>query len=192
MKIIPYGRQHISEKDVKVVKKTLKDRLITGGNTVINFENKISDYLKCKYVSSCNSGTSALYLALLSIDIKKNDKIIMPSVNFVSSYNICITLGAKVYLADVDEYTGQMTPNTLNQCIKKYRLEKLRQLYMYNGGHPIDAEKFLYFKKNLIVILLKTHVMRWDQVIYIKKNLLRLEAVNILIFQHFLFIPLRQ
>ena len=34
----------------------------------------------------------------------------MPSVNFISSYNICKTLGAKIYLADVDEYTGQMTP----------------------------------------------------------------------------------
>ena len=74
----------------------------------------------------------------------------MPSVNFVSSYNICITLGAKVYLADVDEYTGQMTPNTLNQCIKKYRLRKVKAIiHMYNGGHPIDAEKFLYFKKKL-------------------------------------------
>ena len=84
MKIIPYGRQHISSSDINAVKKTLKNNLITNGKEVFNFEKKVSNYLKCKYVSSCNSGTSALFLALLSINVKKNDKIIMPSVNFIS------------------------------------------------------------------------------------------------------------
>ena len=150
MKLIPYGRQHISNSDIKAVKKSLKSRLITNGEVVSSFEKKISNYLKCKYVSTCNSGTSALFLALLSIEVKKNDKIIMPSVNFISSYNICKTLEAKVYLADVDEYTGQMTPDTLDQCIKKYKLKKVKAIIpMYNGGNPINADKFLYFKKKL-------------------------------------------
>ena len=150
MKIIPYGRQHISSSDINAVKKTLKNDLITNGKEVFNFEKKVSNYLKCKYVSSCNSGTSALFLALLSINVKKNDKIIMPSVNFISSYNICKTLGAKIYLADVDEYTGQMTPRTLNQCIKKYKLKKVKAIIpMYNGGFPANAENYLYFKKRL-------------------------------------------
>ena len=74
----------------------------------------------------------------------------MPSVNFISSYNICKTLGAKIYLADVDEYTGQMTPRTLNQCIKKYKLKKVKAIIpMYNGGFPANAENYLYFKKRL-------------------------------------------
>ena len=84
MKFIPYGRQHISYSDISAVKKALKNNLITNGKTVSNFEKKVSNYLKCKYVSTCNSGTSALFLALLSINVKKNDKIIMPSVNFIS------------------------------------------------------------------------------------------------------------
>ena len=72
----------------------------------------------------------------------------MPSINFISSYNICKTLGAKVYLADVDKNTGQMTPETLEQCIKNYRLKKVKAIIpMYNGGYPVNAEKFLYLKK---------------------------------------------
>ncbi len=150
MKLIPYGRQHISFSDINAVKKALKNNLITNGEAVSNFEKKVSNYLKCKYVSTCNSGTSALFLALLSINVKKNDKIIMPSVNFISSYNICKTLGAKVYLADVDEYTGQMTPRTLDQCIKKYKLKKVKAIIpMYNGGLPANAENYFYFKKRL-------------------------------------------
>ena len=40
MKIIPYGRQHISSSDINAVKKTLKNDLITNGKEVFNFEKK--------------------------------------------------------------------------------------------------------------------------------------------------------
>ena len=43
----------------------------------------------------------------------------MPSINFISSFNLCQSLGARIYLADVDKITGQMTPETLIECIKK-------------------------------------------------------------------------
>ena len=45
----------------------------------------------------------------------------MPCINFISSFNICKNLGYKIYLADVDPSTGQMTPNTLMDCIKKIK-----------------------------------------------------------------------
>ena len=64
MKIIPYGRQFIDKKDIQSVSKTLKKDKITTGSEIINFERKIKHYLKCKYSIVCNSGTSALYLAL--------------------------------------------------------------------------------------------------------------------------------
>ena len=43
----------------------------------------------------------------------------MPVVNFVASYSMANKIGAKIYLADVDPFTGQMTPQTLINCIKK-------------------------------------------------------------------------
>tara|TARA_B100001057_G_scaffold501284_1_gene623200 strand:+ start:13903 stop:15036 length:1134 start_codon:yes stop_codon:yes gene_type:complete len=148
MKTIPYGKHYIDEKDIKFVIKTLKKDKITTGTTTIEFENKISDYLKCKYVSTCNSGTSALYLAMQSLNIKKNDTIIMPSINFVSSYSIAKLFGAKVFLADVDRYTGQMRPDDVINCIKKFKLKNIKALIvMYNGGYPQNAEKFIKLKK---------------------------------------------
>ncbi len=110
MKYIPYGRQYIDKKDIKAVSRVLKNDIITSGNQVLTFEKKLNKYLKSKYSSVCNSGTSAIYLSLLSINLKKNDIIIMPAINFISSFNIAKTIGAKIYLADVDRITGQMTP----------------------------------------------------------------------------------
>jgi len=52
MKIIPYGRQYVDSQDIRLVSKALKDDLITTGQYVKKFENKISDFLKVKYVAS--------------------------------------------------------------------------------------------------------------------------------------------
>ena len=85
---ITYGRQFIDKKDLLAVQQSLKNEKITTGALVEKFEKKINQFVKCKYSVSCNSGTSALFLAFKAIDLKKNDKVIMPSINFVSSYNI--------------------------------------------------------------------------------------------------------
>ena len=77
MKIIPYGRQYIDAQDIRFVSKALKEDLITTGGYVKKFEYKISKFLKAKFVASCNSGTSAIHLAYMAIDLKKDDIIIL-------------------------------------------------------------------------------------------------------------------
>ena len=113
MKNIPYGRQYIDSQDIKFVSKALKEDLITTGGYVKKFENKISKFFKVKYAVSCNSGTAALHLALMAIDLEKDDVIIMPAVNFIAVYNMARLMNAKIFLADVNPLTGQMTARTL-------------------------------------------------------------------------------
>ncbi len=148
MKKIPYGRQYINNKDIIQVSKTLKKDKITTGDEVEKFEKKINKYLKCLYSSVCNSGTSSIFLAMQAINLKKGDNIIMPSVNFVASYNVAKILGAKIFLSDVDKYTGQMSPKNVEDCCKKFNLKKVKAIIvMYNSGYPQNAEKFLKLKK---------------------------------------------
>ena len=118
MKTIPYGRQYIDRNDIKLVSKALKEDLITTGNYVKKFEGEISKFLNVKYALSCSSGTSALHMSLLAINLKKNDIIIMPSINFISAYSMAKLHHARIFLADVDHETGQMTPQTLLNCSK--------------------------------------------------------------------------
>ena len=153
MKIIPYGRQHINSQDIKLVTSALKEDLITTGKYIKKFENNISKFLKVKYAISCNSGTSALHLALISIDLKTEDIIIMPSINFIAVYSMAKLMNAKIFLADVDPLTGQMTPDTLLECIKNNKLKKIKAIVtMYLGGCPENVIKFYKIKKNSIVI----------------------------------------
>lgn len=148
MKTIPYGRQFIDKQDILVVTKTLKKDKITTGNEVDKFEKKINNFLKCKFSITCNSGTSAIFLAMQAINIKKNDVIVMPAINFVSSHNVAKLFGARIYLADVDVQSGQMSPEDFINCCKKFKLKKVKALItMYNGGYPENAEKFIKLKK---------------------------------------------
>lgn len=97
MKIIPYGRQFIDKKDNKIVLSSLKEDLITTGKYVEKFERNILTLLKSKYAISCSSGTSALHLSLMAIQLKKNDIIIMPAINFIASYNLSRFIGARIF-----------------------------------------------------------------------------------------------
>jgi dTDP-4-amino-4,6-dideoxygalactose transaminase len=156
MKNIPYGRQYIDSQDSKFVSKALKEDLITTGNYVKKFENKISSFLKVKYSATCNSGTSALHLALMAIDLKKDDVIIMPAINFIAVYNMARLMNAKIFLADVDSLTGQMTPGTLLDCIKNNRLKKIKAIItMYLGGYPENVIEFYNIKKKFNCYLIE-------------------------------------
>ena len=132
---IPYGGQYIDKEDLLIVSKSLREKLITTGNFVKKFENKLSNFFKVKNAISCSSGTAALHLAFLASDIKKNDVIIMPAINFIAAYSMCKQLGARIFLADVDSKTGQMTPKSLLECIKNNKINKIKIiLTMYMGG----------------------------------------------------------
>ena len=109
-KLIPYGRQSINLDDIRSVTQALKSEFLTTGPLAKKFETKFKNYVGSKYAISCSSGTSGLHLALLALDVKKGDIVILPVINFIASVNMAHILGAKIYFADVDKFTGQMTP----------------------------------------------------------------------------------
>ena len=119
MGILNYGSQFIDKDDILSVKSSLVRDYLTTGPTVKTFEDKIKKSLDCKFAASCSSGTAAINLAFKAINLKKNDIIILPIINFISSTNILTQLNAKIFYSDVDPLTGQMTPDLLVQCIKK-------------------------------------------------------------------------
>lgn len=154
--IIPYNKQYIDKSDIKLVSKALKQELITTGAFVKKFENSIKRFLKPKFVISCSSGTAALHLSLLSINLCSNDTIIMPSINFIAIYNLSKMMGAKILLADVDPFTGQMTPKTLMECIKKNNIKKIKAIItMYLGGYPENIVEFYKIKKKFKCFLIE-------------------------------------
>lgn len=156
MKKIFYGNHYLDKKDIKIVKDSLNGKMITGGLYVKKFEKKIISLTKAKYALSCNSGTAGLHLSLLAIRIKKNDNILMPTINFVSAYNMCKAIGANPILIDVDPLTGQILPEHIEAFIKKNRNINIKLLItMFLGGYPENIQKFYKLKKKHKFLILE-------------------------------------
>ena len=83
-------------------KKFLKKGIFVLGPDVVNFENKISKFVQKKYTIGCSSGTNAIYLALKSIGIKKNDHVLVPGLSWVSTFTAVKSLGAIPIGVEID------------------------------------------------------------------------------------------
>lgn len=165
------GGQKIDKKDIKSVSLALRNSLITSGPLVSKFEKKIKGYVNSKFALTCTSGTSAIHLAFEAINVSKDDVIIMPSINFISSFNIAKLKRAKIYLTDVDHATGQMTPNNLIECIKKNNLKKIKAVItMYLGGSPENIGKFYLLKKKYNFFWIEDACHAFGSSYFYKKN----------------------
>ncbi len=72
------------------------------GEEVEKFENKMSEFLSCKYCLGVSSGTDALLLALMALDIKPGDEVLCPTYTFFSTASCVSRLGAVPIFVDVN------------------------------------------------------------------------------------------
>ena len=153
---IPYGKQTIEKDDLNSVLKSLKQKLLTTGPKVIKFEKEFNKKVKSKFSVSSNSGTSAIFLALKAIRLKPKEVVIIPSINFIAAANVSKMIGAKIFFADVDSRTGQMSPENLIECIKINKLKKIKVIFtMHNGGFNNFAKEFYSIKKKYRCFLIE-------------------------------------
>ena len=97
--IIPYGKQEINHKDFAEVKKSLNSNFITGGEYVKKFEKAFKNYTNSNYAVTCSSGTAGIHIVLESINLKKNDIIIIPAINFIAAANMSKKNGRQSYFS---------------------------------------------------------------------------------------------
>jgi dTDP-4-amino-4,6-dideoxygalactose transaminase len=172
MSNIYYGKQFIDLNDINLVKKSLRQELITTGQFVKKFEKKILQFLKVKFAITCNSATAGLHLAFLSINLKKDDIILMPAINFVAAYNMCKLFGAKIFLVDVDPLSGQMTPGNLLNCIINNKIKNIKAIItMYLGGYPENILEFEKIKKKYKCFLIEDACHAFGAQYKSKKNI---------------------
>lgn len=101
-KIIKFTQPKINiQGTIKIIKKSLQRNFPNEGFLTKVLEQKIKNLIKVKYVVAITNGTSALYLSLKALNIKKEDEVIIPNITFPATANAVNMTGAKVVLADV-------------------------------------------------------------------------------------------
>lgn len=117
-KFISYGKNVYDKNEISAVTATLA-KSTQMGKAVSKFEKKISKMFGKKYGLMVNSGSSALILALKSLNLKAGSEIITPCLNFGTAVSSIMLNNLIPVLVDVDIRTLQINPNLIEKKITK-------------------------------------------------------------------------
>ena len=111
--MIPYGKQDINQTDIDSVINVLQSDFLTQGPQIPLFEKTVSSYCNSDYGVAVNSGTSALHIACLALDLKEGDWLWTSTNSFVASANCGLYCGAKVDFVDINPKTYKEKPTII-------------------------------------------------------------------------------
>ena len=117
MKRIPWFQPDFDNEEIIQASKVIKTNYLNEGDVVSKFEKIVSKLLNIKYCIACTSGTSAISLALMALDVEAKDEVIVPNFTFIATANAAKMLGAKVKLVDVDKKTLNIDPIKIKEAI---------------------------------------------------------------------------
>lgn len=131
-RIIPYGKQHITEGDIETVVKVLRGDFLTQGPKIPAFEEAFAKYVGAKYAVVVSNGTAALHLSALALNIKAGDKVITTPITFAASANCIRYCGGEVVFGDIDPKTYLLDIDTVELLLKS------APKGTYKGIIPVD------------------------------------------------------
>jgi len=117
-RVIPYGRQNITEDDIAVVIETLKSDYLTQGPKIAEFEENFAQYVGAKYAVALANGTAALHLCTLALGVKEGDKVITTPITFAASANCVRYCGGEVVFGDIDPDTYLLDINSVKGLLE--------------------------------------------------------------------------
>ena len=160
--IIGLHEPNISNLEKKFVKKCLDLNFISSkGMFVQQFEKKLKDITKSKNVIAVISGTAALHLALRAINLKRNEEVLIPALNYIASANSVIYCGGIPHFVDIEEeslgidieklkiYLSKICSFKNGKTINKKTKRRIKAIIpMHVFGHPSKIKEIIKIAKD--------------------------------------------
>ena len=139
--------------DLRPQHEGLRDEIIAAVTDVIDstryimgpeleqFEEVVAEYSGCKYALGVSSGTDALLLALMSLNIGPGDKVLVPDFSFFSTAGVVSRLNAEPVFLEIDPTTFNLCSKSLEEKLESYTEEELVQVkacLLYTSPSPRD------------------------------------------------------
>lgn len=143
----------------KTLKKELDEALIRIaesqyfilGPEVEKLEKAMCEYLGCKYAVGVSSGTDALLIALMALDIGPGDEIIVPTYSFFATAGVVSRMNAIPIFVDSDPVTYNINTKEIEDKITK-RTKAIIPVHLYGQSAEMDEVKAIARKYNLKVV----------------------------------------
>lgn len=107
------------------------------GKYVQRFETEWAELCGARAAISVVNGTAALHLALLALDVRPGDEVLVPSLTYVATANAVRYVGAEPVFVDVDPETWCLDPHLIEASITS-RTRGIIAVHLY--GHPADMD----------------------------------------------------
>ncbi len=151
---ISVSKPVIGHEEIKNVNQALRSRAISGffGKYIPEFEKKFSRFSQTKFGVSVSSGTTALHLALATLNISKGDEVIIPAITNMATYFSVIYQGAKPIPIDVNPQTLNIDPSLIERKITK-KTKAIIVVHLF--GLPVQMDPIMKIVKKYKIKLIE-------------------------------------
>lgn len=142
MKLVDLARQHQALEPAlgRAVAGVIADGAFIQGPAVGEFEKAFAAFLGVPHVVGCGSGTDALQIAFMALDIGAGDEVITTPFTFVATVEAMVLLGARPVFADIDPRTFNLRADQIEARITP-RTKAIVPVHLY--GQPADMDEVL-------------------------------------------------
>jgi len=139
-RIIPISLPVTGNDEWQALKEPLETGWLTAGPKVRAFEDAFARRHQVKHAIAVTSATTALHLALIALDIKAGDEVIVPAFTWVSTANVVLYQGAEVVFCDIDPNTFNLDPKKLKDKITP-KTKAIMVVHLFGLCAPMDEIK---------------------------------------------------
>ena len=139
-KPIPVARPTLGEEEAAAARRAILSGWVVQGPEVEAFEKEFAALMGAPLAVACSSGTAALHLALLALDLQPGDEVITVSSSFIATANAVRYVGATPVFVDVELETGNLNPDLIEPAITP-RTQAI--LAVHQLGMPCDLGRIL-------------------------------------------------
>lgn len=126
-------------------------QMLILGKEVEKTENDLAAYCDCKYAIGCSSGTDALLMALMALDIKPGDEVILPTYSFFATAGVVARLFAVPVFVDSDPVSFNINPALIEAKITP-KTKAIIPVHLYGQAADMTAIMEIANRHNIPVI----------------------------------------
>ncbi len=149
---LQYQYQLYKKEIDKAIQNVLDKSNYIMGEEINILEENLEKFTNAKHAITCSSGTDALLLALLALNIKEGDEVITTPFTFISTAETIALIGAKPVFVDIDDKTYNIDPNLIEEKITN-RTKAIIPVALYGQPPKIDEIVNIAKKYNLKVVI---------------------------------------
>ena len=130
----------IRDEITPAIQRVLESQQFIMGPEVVGLEDEIAAYCETSFAIGCGSGSDALLLSLMALDVTPGDQVICPSYTFFATAGSISRLGAVPVFADIDPATFNVSAGSVRAAATKCdRLKAIIPVHLYGQAAPIES-----------------------------------------------------